>query len=112
MDVDVDKQPGDADRRQPFSQLSPIELGDAQRLVVGETGLLERVRERVVPDVVEQGGEAGGGTVFLGHGVEFAPLREAGQRAPGQVVGAEGVLEAGMGGAGIDQEGVAQSCRT
>ena len=39
--------------------------------------------------------------------LELAALLQARERAPGQVVGAERVLEAGVGGAGIDQEGVA-----
>ena len=61
-----------------------------------------------MPDVVQQGGEAGGQAVVLARRVEFAPLGEGGQGGLGQVIGAEGVLEAGVGGAGIDQEGVAQ----
>ena len=41
------------------------------------------------------------------HALELAALLQARERAPGQVVGAEGVLEPGVGGAGIDEEGVA-----
>ena len=39
--------------------------------------------------------------------LELAPFLERGERPASQVVGAECVLEAGMGGAGVNQEGVA-----
>ena len=39
---------------------------------------------------------------------ELAAFLERGEGAPSEVVGAEGVLEAGVGGAGVDQEGMAE----
>ena len=74
----------------------------------GEAGLLERVGEGVVADVVQQGGEPDGEAVLSATRRQLAPLLEGGERPAGQVVGAEGVLEAGVGGAGIDEEGVAE----
>ena len=59
-----------------------------------------------MPDVVQQRGEPDGQALRLRDQLELAALLEARQRAPGQVVGAERVLEPGVGGAGIDEEGV------
>ena len=98
---------GAADLAAARSPSSPaVELGDAERLVVGKPGLLQRMGERVVADVVQQRGEADRDAVVLGDAGQLAPLLQRRQGAPGQVVGAERVLEAGVGGAGIDQEGV------
>src|SRR5207302_4992682 len=69
-------------------------------------GFFERVGEGVVSDVVQQGGEPdvrrGSG---VGPGAAFFQLRE---RAAGQVIGTEAVLEARVRGAGIDEEGVTE----
>ncbi len=60
-----------------------------------------------MPDVVEQGGEPDRETIGGRHVLELAPLLQAREGATRQVVGAEGVLEPGVGGAGVDEEGVA-----
>ena len=70
----------------------------------GKAGLFERVREGIVPDVVKQGREPDREAVVLRHEVDLAALLQARQRPPGQVIRAEGVLESGVRGAGIDQE--------
>ena len=48
---------GAADLHQPLAQLAAGQLGDAEPLVRGEARLLQRVGERIVADVVEQGRE-------------------------------------------------------
>ena len=74
----------------------------------GEARFLEGVRERIVADVVQQRREPQCHAVALGDLGEFAALLERGERQAREVVGAERVLEAGVGGAGIDEEGVAE----
>ena len=93
---------------QPPAQLTFGQLGDALRLVGREARLLERVGERIVTDIVEQGGEPDGQTVTRIDPGQLATLLQRRERPSGQVVGAEGVLESGMGGAGIDEKGVAE----
>jgi hypothetical protein len=61
-----------------------------------------------VADVVQEGGEAGGEAVVLARRLQLAPFGERRQGGLGEVVRAEGVLEPGMRGAGIHQEGVAE----
>ena len=98
---------GAADLLEPAAELALAQLGHAERLVGGEARLLQRVGEGIVPDVVEQGGEPDRETVVGRHVLELAPFLQAREGAARQVVGAEGVLEPGVGGAGIDEEGVA-----
>ena len=64
--------------------------------------------ERIVADVVQQRGHADCQALLLGRGAQLAQLVEGGQRSPRQVIGAECVLETGVGGAGVDQEGMAE----
>ena len=97
---------GAADLPETRAELSLAQLGHPERLVRGKPGLLERVGEGVVADVVQQGREADRQAVVVGDEVELAPLLQARQRASREVVGAERVLEPGVGRAGIDQEGV------
>ncbi len=59
-------------------------------------------------DVVQQRREPHGQPVLLGDAGQLAALLQRRERFPGQVVGAERVLEAGMGGARVDEEGVAE----
>ena len=67
-----------------------------------ETRLFERVRKRIVADVVEQRGETHR-QAFLRIGIP--ELRHDAAR---EMIGAEGVLEPRMGSAGIDQKRVAE----
>ena len=106
--ADAERQPGPPTWVSTSPSSPRRELGHAQLLVVEEPGLLEPVREGIVPDVVQQGGQAGGEPVLFGDRLEFPALGERGQRRLGEVIRAEGVLEAGVGGAGIDEEGVAE----
>ena len=78
-----------------------------QRLVVRQARLLERVRERIVADVVQQGGESQSQQA-CGLGTGPRGLCELRQRAARQVVRAERMLEARMGGAGIYEESVTE----
>src|SRR2546425_10947804 len=96
-----------ADLDQGLAQLSLMQLGYAQRLVGGEARLLQRVAERVVPDVVQQGRETDRQAVLLRHLFQLTALLQTGQRPAGQVIGAEGMLETGVGGAGVYQKGMA-----
>ena len=59
-------------------------------------------------DVVEQGGERDGDQVGRINAVEFPTFVHDGQRPAGQVIGPQGVFEPAVGGAGVDQEGMAQ----
>ena len=59
-------------------------------------------------DVVQQRREPQRHAVALADLGELAPLLERRERQPREVVGAQRVLEAGVGGAGIDEEGVAE----
>jgi hypothetical protein len=67
-------------------------------LVVRRTDLLQGMGERIVADVVEEHGRANEGRVLL----------EEGERAAGEVIGAEGVLKARVGRAGVDEVGEAE----
>ncbi len=78
------------------------------RLVGGETGLFQRMGERVMPDVVQQGGQAHEREIIVGNALELAPLPEECQRAPGEVVRPQGMFEPRMGRSRVDQVGVAQ----
>ncbi len=94
-------------------QLAPQHLGDLaladQRtgdvLVMHRADLLERVRERIVSDVVEQRGEPRQLHVFAIDEREVGLVLEQREHAARQVVRAEGVLEARVRRAGVDQEG-------
>ena len=66
--------------------------------------LLEGMRKRVVPDVVEQRGGADKRAFVATDGGEFLLFLEEIQRAPGEVERSERVLESRMGGAGIDEK--------
>ena len=81
-----------------------VALGQA--LVRWQPRFLQRMREWIVADVVEQGGEPD--ALRVGRRDTGPALRELGEGAAGQMVGAERVLEAGVGGAGIHQKGVSQ----
>ena len=86
------------------SRLAEVTLG--QRLMVRQPGFLERVRERVVADVVQQRREAQPQRVVR---VErLAVLVEQRERAPREMVGAERVLEPRVGRPGIDEKRVPQ----
>ena len=70
----------------------------------GEAGLLQRMREGIVADVVEQGGHPNSEAFFRADRSRVAQLLQRREGPPGQMKGAEGVLEAAVGGAGVDQE--------
>ena len=72
----------------------------------GEAGLLQRVREGIVADVVQQRRHPYREALLRAGGSELAQLLQRREGPPGQVIGAERVLEAAVGGAGVDQEGV------
>ncbi len=97
-----------AQRAQHVAKRSFGKPPGADGLVAGEAGLLEGVREGVVSDVVQQRGEPHGQPFALADAGELAALLERGQRTARQVVGAERMLEPGMGGAGVDQESMAE----
>ena len=59
-----------------------------------------------MPHVVQQGGQPHRQPVFHRHGAELASLLERGERALGQVIGAECVLESGVGRTGVNEEGM------
>ena len=61
-----------------------------------------------MPDVVQQRREADRQAFLLAHAGKLVPFLERSQCPTRQVIGAERVLETGVGGAGIDQEGVPQ----
>ncbi len=101
------KWPHDAsDLTQPLTQLSLLQFGDAEGLMGREPGLLQRMGEGIVADVVQQGRHADRQPVPLGNPLQLPPFVKAGQGAPGEMVSPEGVLKPAVGGAGIDQEGV------
>jgi hypothetical protein len=66
------------------------------------------VREGIVTYIVQQCGHANSQTVLFGSGAYLAEIAEGRQRPPGEVVRSEGMLESGMGGAGVDEKGVSQ----
>ena len=75
-----------------------------ERLVVRQARLFKRVGKGVVTDVMQQRGELEALRVGGIHAVTgFLQLGEGPAR---EVVGAEHVLEARVGGAGVDEEGV------
>ena len=90
----------------PLAQLPLGELGHSEFFMRGEAGLLERMREGVMADVVQQRRHPYRKALFGAGGPELAQLLQRRERAPGQMECAECVLEAAVGGAGIDQESV------
>src|SRR5205823_8651390 len=95
----------DPQLRQPLCELAVRQVPRRQLLVVRQTGFLERMGEGIVPDVVQQRGELQASAI---RSVEpdVARVFELRQRAAGELVRAERVLEAAMRGAGVDQERV------
>ena len=93
--------------RQPLRQLAVRQVPRRQLLVVREAGFLEGMGKGIVPDVVQQRGELQLDAV---RGVEpdVARVFQLRQRATREMVCTERVLEAAMGGAGIDEERVPQ----
>ncbi len=89
------------------AQLPDTQFCHAEGLVRGEAGFLERVRERIMADVVQKRGESHGEAIVLGDPVQLAALLERRQGAARQMIRAERMLEPGVGGAGIDEEGEA-----
>jgi hypothetical protein len=67
-----------------------------------QTGFFERVGERVMPDVVEQGRQAYGPSLFR------SAMPELGDDATREMIGAQRVLEARVRGTGIDEKRVAE----
>jgi hypothetical protein len=85
-------------------QIAASEVALGERFVAGQPGFLEGVRKRVMPDVVQQGGEAQSQRI---RGVKtMAAFFEVGQRAPREVIRPECVLEARVCRAGVDEERV------
>lgn len=78
------------------------------RFVRGEAALFERVAERIVADIVQQGAEPDEQQVLRAEPRQGAAFGQSGEGPLGEAVGAEGVFEAGVGGAGVDEEGVAE----
>ena len=74
-------------------------------LVVHGADLLERVRERIVADVVQQRGDADQHAFVATERRVIVVLLEQRQRAPGEVIRSQGVLEPRVRRAGIDEEG-------
>ena len=74
-------------------------------LVVQGADLFQRVRERIVPDVVQQRRHANQHALVATERRVVLVLLEQRQRATGEVIRAQGVLEARMSCAGIDEEG-------
>ncbi len=97
-----------ADATQEHAEFPFAEAPHAERFVGREAGLLERMREGIVSDVVEQRRQADREPLLLGDSREVAALFERGERAARQVIGAERVLEARVRRAGVDQEGVTE----
>ena len=79
--------------------------------MVHRADLFERVRKRIVPDVVQKGGDRGSACIRRGRSLILLLLLEQRQRSPGEVICPERVLEPGMGRARVDQERQ-PSCRT
>ena len=105
------RQQGIGGGAQPFQllrELPCLEVARGQLLVVREAGLLERVREGIVADVVEQRGQLEPAQVGGGDGSAPRHLFELGERAAREMIRAQGVLEARVRRAGIDQERVPQ----
>ena len=72
-------------------------------LVVQGADLFQRVRKGVVPDVVEQRGRANYRLLLLADRRSVFSFAKEGERASGEVVGAECVLKTRVCRAGIDQ---------
>jgi len=79
-----------------------------QRLVARQSGLLERVRERVMADVVQQRRKLQAQQAGGIEGRAPGGLLELRQRAAGQMVRTQSVLEARVGGARVDEKRVSQ----
>src|SRR5207245_3763421 len=90
-----------------FRQLAVHQVPCRQLLVMGQAGFLERMREWVMPDVVQQRGELQADAV-RGLEPDVARVFELRQRAAREMVRAERVLETAVCGAGIDEERVTQ----
>ena len=71
-------------------------MAGGEHLVMGKSRFLQRMGEGIVADVVQQRGQTNR-QPFLG--VSLSQLPDDATR---QVIGAEGVLETGVGRAGID----------
>ena len=59
-------------------------------------------------DVVQQCRQTHGGALLLGNALQLAPFLERRERPAGEVIRPERMLEAGVRGTGIDEEGVAE----
>ena len=86
-----------------LGHLAGRDEGTRDLLVVQRADLLERVRERVVPDVVQQRGAAHDETCIGLELLGVATLLEQAQRAAREMVRTERVLEARVSGAGVDE---------
>ena len=91
-----------------FRQRSSLQVACREILVVEQAGLFEGMRERVVPDVVEQGRQLEAAQLGRRRGRAPRRLLELRQRPARQMVGAERVLEPRVRGAGVDEERVSQ----
>ena len=72
-------------------------------LVVQGTDLLQRMRERIMTDVVQERGGSNDRLLVFADRDQVLGFAKERQRAPREVVRAERVLESRMGGAGIDE---------
>ena len=96
--------PSPSDARQHRRRPTPCE--DERRgdlLVMQRADLLERVRERIVADVVQQRGDLRDDALLDRDPAQLAALIEERERGAREVIGAERVLEARVRGAGIDE---------
>ena len=98
----------DAERRQGRLQFGIAELLSRERLVRRESRLFERVRERIVADVVQQRSQPHEHDLFLRYAVQLATLGQQRQCAAREVMGSQRVLEACVCGAWIDEVGMSQ----
>src|SRR2546422_3934429 len=96
-----------AQSREPLSQLAAREVPLGQHLVVRQPGFFQGVGEGVVADVVQQRGQLEPHAI-CGREPRVPRVLELGEHAPGEMIGPQGVLEAAVGGARIDEEGMAQ----
>ena len=101
-----------SDRRQRVVQLRGFEEPRGDRLVVtGEQvrfQLLQRVGERIVPDIVQECGVGHEARIVRSLFRHAAPLPKPPDRRDGQVIDADGVIEPGVGSPRIDQVGEAE----
>ena len=91
-------------RRRIVGDLAAADQRTRDLLVVQRADLLERVRERIVADVVEQRGDADEHAFVAAERREVLVLLEQRQRAPREVVRSERVLEPRVCRAGVDEE--------